>query len=99
MRQEEMSKWNKLRQPVIERDQGRCVFCGTECLGKDQHVHHISQDREKLYDIDNLVTLCADCHSNGSIKGIHKTRCDPQSEDIKMLFRFMVMLNRKGAIL
>lgn len=93
-----MDGWNKLRQLVIERDQGRCVFCGAECSGKDCHVHHIDQewDEYRFYDIDNLVILCVICHT---IKGIHKTRCDPQNEDFKMLFRFMVMLNRNGVML
>lgn len=93
-----MSGYNsRLRQLVIERDQGRCVFCGTECLGKDCHVHHIDQKWDEYRnDIDNLVTLCVTCHT---IKGVHKTRRDPQNEDLKILFRFVVMLNSTGVML
>ena len=54
--------YNSLRQRVLERDGWRCQNCGSS---KDLHVHHLGK-RSKLGDdaLDNLVTLCATCHSS-----------------------------------
>ena len=52
--------YRKLRIDVLERDGWRCQNCGTsECL----QVHHI-RSRSALGDdaVENLITLCADCH-------------------------------------
>jgi 5-methylcytosine-specific restriction endonuclease McrA len=46
---------------VLERDSWRCQNCGSS---GDLHVHHLAK-RSKLGDdaLDNLITLCATCHS------------------------------------
>ena len=55
--------WN-LREKILERDKFTCQKCklGDE-LGTKLEVHHITP----LYsdgkdDLDNLITLCLDCH-------------------------------------
>ena len=53
--------YRKLRIGVLERDGWRCQSCGSsDCL----QVHHICF-RSRLGDDkdENLITLCADCHS------------------------------------
>jgi 5-methylcytosine-specific restriction endonuclease McrA len=53
--------YRKLHHEVLERDGWRCQNCGTsECL----QVHHI-RSRSLLGDDtdENLITLCAECHS------------------------------------
>ena len=53
--------YRKLRIEVLERDGWRCQSCGSsDCL----QVHHICF-RSRLGDDEdeNLITLCADCHS------------------------------------
>lgn len=50
-----------VRQQVFDRDSGLCVFCGNP--GVD--AHHILERRlwdDGGYDVDNLVTVCEDCH-------------------------------------
>jgi 5-methylcytosine-specific restriction endonuclease McrA len=63
--------YRKLRVEVLERDGWRCQSCGSsDCL----QVHHI-RSRGRLGDDteENLITLCADCHSD-----IHRNRFNPR---------------------
>lgn len=51
-----------LRRAVIERDGGRCRWCGATNRGAD--LHHIEYRRGVAYDVlENLVSLCRSCHS------------------------------------
>lgn len=53
--------WRDAKSKARERDDEECQECGSD---DDLHVHHIepmSQGGAKL-DLDNLVTLCRDCH-------------------------------------
>jgi len=68
------SLWQKRRREAIRRDSSRCVNCSLtntehiEEFGTELHVHHITPRRsfecaESAHDLENLVTLCAPCHS------------------------------------
>jgi len=68
------SLWKKRRSEAMRRDSSECVNCSLsnkEHIGKygtSLHVHHITPRRsfesaESAHDLDNLVTLCASCHS------------------------------------
>ncbi len=60
-------KFKKLVARVIERDEYDCRICGRTTL--DLTVHHIIPKGRIVLDIkDNLLTVCASCHSN-----IHKS--------------------------
>jgi len=49
----------KIKKEVIERDKGFCQGCGR--LGA--HLHHIKfRSSGGKHEINNLVTLCAECH-------------------------------------
>jgi 5-methylcytosine-specific restriction endonuclease McrA len=54
--------YRKLRTEVLERDGWRCQYCGAS---DHLEVHHI-RSRSRLGDDtdENLITLCADCHSD-----------------------------------
>jgi len=60
--------WEHIRKTVRQRDQYTCRVCGkTETL-EEHHVHHkipfksfISPEKANV--LNNLVTLCAECHS------------------------------------
>jgi 5-methylcytosine-specific restriction endonuclease McrA len=54
--------YRKLRAEVLQRDGWRCQTCGSS---DDLQVHHI-RSRGRLGDDtdENLITLCADCHSD-----------------------------------
>jgi len=51
------------RKRIFERDNYKCVDCGTN---KFLHAHHIktrAEFPENEFDIDNGITLCRNCHS------------------------------------
>lgn len=61
------TKWNKVREEVLKRDYFACVRCGeTKNLDVD---HIVPRDfgevgEERLLDMNNLQTLCKECHQN-----------------------------------
>lgn len=55
-------QWYRNRKVVLERDNYRCVRCGSE---NRLHVHHRNgwnPDDISTHEPDNLETLCASCH-------------------------------------
>jgi 5-methylcytosine-specific restriction endonuclease McrA len=56
--------WPKRRAVVYDRDQGRCRRCGRELELIRCHIHHVKRRSEGGdHSLDNLVTLCRDCHT------------------------------------
>lgn len=63
-------RWLEKRAKIIERDNFRCVICGSE---KDLVVHHkqyhVNRSGRKLfpwqYEDKYLITLCKSCHQRG----------------------------------
>ena len=66
------AKWQRARAVARERDGERCRECGsTDKL----EVHHIKPlaERGDKYELENLVTLCHDCHVRvGGRSGIER---------------------------
>jgi 5-methylcytosine-specific restriction endonuclease McrA len=59
--------YRKLRTEVLVRDGWRCQYCGSS---EHLEVHHLCSRSRLGHDVDeNLITLCADCHSD-----IHRAR-------------------------
>ena len=56
----ETSKWFNLRMSVIERDSFQCVNCGSR---DSLQVHHLTYERFKKEQMEDLVTLCKTCHN------------------------------------
>ncbi len=69
--------WNSARKRTLERDDYECQNCGKgrAALGRNPDVHHIVPVREfddpvNAHFIENLVSLCPQCHAkaeNGDI--------------------------------
>lgn len=60
-------KWRDTRIKVLQRDNGMCVKCykNKKITRKNLQVHHIikrTTDISRAFDLDNLVTVCRDCH-------------------------------------
>lgn len=66
------AKWLKAKSETLERDGGECVHCGisneehVEQYDHGLHTHHIKAVSEggAKFDLDNLETICAPCHSD-----------------------------------
>jgi len=60
------SKWNIARKSARERDVYKCQDCGIseKDLGKGLDVHHLVRDlpKERIHELNNLVSLCHSCH-------------------------------------
>lgn len=55
-------QWQRLRKKALFRDSGRCQDCGQKA--HRVHVHHIVPRKDGGPDIlENLTTLCPDCHA------------------------------------
>jgi len=57
----------RLRGNALDRDDHRCVSCGSD---DDLHVHHIiPRSQGGPNELDNLATLCAECHQYAHGRG------------------------------
>nr|WP_272075964.1 HNH endonuclease signature motif containing protein [Streptococcus dysgalactiae]WCE86584.1 HNH endonuclease signature motif containing protein [Streptococcus dysgalactiae] len=62
------TEWRKLREVAIKRDNKECVWCTergrltTTNLEVD-HIKEVQYYPELALDLDNLRTLCKDCHN------------------------------------
>lgn len=55
-------RWKRARADCLDRDGHACVRCGlTDGLEAD-HMVRLSEAPELAYDLDNLQTLCTECH-------------------------------------
>lgn len=65
------STWRKLRQMVLERDHYECQWCKDEgkvvsindTILEVDHIKELEHYPELATDMDNLRTLCKDCHN------------------------------------
>ena len=62
------SEWRALRKLVLERDHSECVWCKDEgkVTRENLEVDHIKELEfypEFALDLDNLRTLCKECHN------------------------------------
>ena len=54
------TEWQNLRQLVFSRDNHQCQLCSSP---NALNCHHISYENLGSESLDQLVTLCQDCHS------------------------------------
>lgn len=61
------SFWKELARIVYERDRYKCVRCGCgHEKGSKLHAHHVKAwagNKKKRFDVDNIITLCRECHN------------------------------------
>lgn len=60
-------RWINIRQRILERDGGRCRVCNDG--NSELHVHHRKYTGEPWNaPLNDLITLCATCHSKAHVK-------------------------------
>jgi len=78
MGREYPADWNSRRKKVYKRDNHTCQNCGrTGSIDGDidLHAHHIvPKSKDGRHKLDNLVTLCSECH-----KAVHGSSMAPTS--------------------
>ena len=55
-------EWDEKRRAVLKRDGYRCRRCGTD--QKTLTVHHRNYDNLGHERLEDLITLCPDCHKD-----------------------------------
>lgn len=55
-------EWNHKRKEVLERDRFKCRLCGAMGSRHSLHVHHNSYDNLGNEPLEDLITLCKECH-------------------------------------
>ena len=64
-------KWKNKRNAVLQRDKYKCKKCGSK---KNLQVHHLTYEHFKHEPLEDLVTLCRNCHSKIHFKTIANFR-------------------------
>lgn len=57
------SDWDKRRELILERDEYKCKNCGRDSSNLEVH-HVVPLEKGGSNSIDNLITLCKDCHNS-----------------------------------
>jgi len=60
----ESAEYQQWRQDVLERDSYQCVDCGNSDNLQTHHIIPIKEDNEKATNVDNGLTVCANCHAS-----------------------------------
>ena len=57
--------WKMVRKQALYRDDGWCVICKEAPAVMVDHIEEVKDltDETKLYDLENLQSLCASCHN------------------------------------
>lgn len=69
--------WRNLRKSVLERDGRTCRHCGS---GKHLRVHHITYARRGFEKLEDLITLCEDCHDKIHRRGKYQCKHEKPSK-------------------
>ena len=80
-------RWKALRMQALERDDWRCVQCGTRHRLEIDHIEPVRDRPDLAYSLSNLQTLCGSCHSRKTRIEIGLGRPEPKREAWKKLVR------------
>ena len=78
------AEWQRTRQEVFARDGRRCVTCGAPGRLECHHVIAARLEEVNFYAIDNLTTLCRNCHF---IEENKRRAVDPQWRKYKKTYK------------
>lgn len=84
------AEWKALRQKVLERDRFQCQTC---CSTDDLEVHHRTYDRLFHEDLEDLITLCHECHEAITCV-IRKRRYEAKAIELSSVQRLSTIVYR-----
>ena len=88
-------EWRQKRNQVLKRDGFRCQMCGT---AKNLRVHHISYEHlNQDEELDDLITLCDNCHTKIHEQDIKHKGTVPACERNSSMFRIALRLLRENS--
>ncbi len=78
-------QWKRIRTDRMDMDGGSCQVCGSK---ENLAVHHITYARKEHEELDDLITLCSECHEliTQYVNMIHHI-CDTKVYEIRDLIR------------
>jgi 5-methylcytosine-specific restriction endonuclease McrA len=81
--------WKIRRQECAERDDYRCRYCGRDIAGNFADPHHVVPRGNGGSDnMDNLRTLCRDCHNlKHPEKQVQWTKKTQAAEEFEKLYK------------
>lgn len=79
-------RWPALRMQALRRDEFRCVQCGERARLEVDHIQPVRDAPELAFDLSNLQTLCARCHTAKTRRDIGLP-FDPEREKWKQVLR------------
>jgi len=56
------AKYKEWRRKILERDDYKCQMCDTDENLMVHHIISLIEDKSKVFDIDNGITVCVECH-------------------------------------
>jgi len=82
-----MITWEEVRRKVLERDNYTCVICGKPAEEVD-HIVPVSLGGA-LFDMDNLQSLCKECHKKKTKEDRKKLKLSRKLKNIRTLDYFI----------
>nr|DAU49992.1 MAG TPA: NinG recombination protein [Caudoviricetes sp.] len=58
------STWKKKRKAILDRDDHKCLICGSNTDLQVHHILSISTHPQLRLDDNNLISVCTQCHEN-----------------------------------
>ena len=70
-------EWKHAKDVALKRDNHTCQICGAKDNLTVHHINDASYHPDQRYDLDNLVTLCYNCHMNfhNNFKRSYRQKC------------------------
>lgn len=79
-------RWVSVREKALQRDEHQCRVCGKtpEEIGRNPDAHHIVpmkefDDVQESHTLDNLISLCPQCHADAERGAIEVSSPSPDS--------------------
>lgn len=80
-------RWKALRMQALERDEWRCVQCGTRRGLECDHIEPVRDRPDLAYSLSNLQILCGRCHARKTRIEVGMGQPNPKREAWKKLVR------------